>query len=500
MSSAILDQWGEPYVYNRRAARAADGNNGTRPYESVELKDIGQLVPSYDRRTILSASRKLYLNEPVLQGAVEQKAMYAVGRAWLPKFTGADVEFGKRATDWLINQWYPLCDIRGTDYDFTTGLFNTSIAMDRDGESWRLLTEDKTGFPRTQEIPAHRIGTPWGSYGSALTDGPYRGLEIEDGIIYNRIGQPVAVAYLDKNGKLSQWISARDIIHNFDPNWQEQGRGLPAFVASINAMRDSLQSHEWERHALLMMSAIGLIEKNETGSPDFGDPSANLTGANTATPCGTGVTTETFSGGMVKYFRANSGGGLETLKNDRPGTTWESFQDRIIRAALAGVNWPYALVWKATGQGTAERHEIAKAQRAIEDRQEVLKKGALATIGWAVAKAQKLGILPESADWWKWDFTYPTKLTIDDGRVGKELVEGWKAGYVNQTDILGAHGKTLKEHLYERAEEVAMRKVIAAEIGAKHKVIIEDREMAMLTPNEMAPQEAAPTKEDSNEA
>ena len=492
--STILNEWGTPYE-THRPARAADRYTGARPYEAVELKDIGNLVPSYDRRTILSASRKLYLNDDLLKGAIEQKSMYAVGRAWLPKFTGKDTEFGKRATEWLLEEWYPIYDIRGSDYDFTTGLYNTSNGIDRDGETWELLTEDRTGYPRIQQIPAHRIGSPYGIYGSTVTEGPYRNATLIDGIAYNRLGQPVAVAYLDENGKLKEWLSARSLIHNFDPCWQEQGRGLPAFTGSINALRDALQSHEWERHALLMMSAIGLIEKNETGGPDFGDPATVLTGSLENTPAGAGVTVESLAGGMIKYFKANSGGGLETLKNDRPGTSWESFQDRIVRIALAGLNWPYALCWKATGQGTAERHEISKAQRAIEDRQEILKKSARAKVGYAIAKAQKLGMLPESPDWWRWDFTLPQKLTIDDGRVGKELVEGWKAGYVNQTDILGAYGKTLEEHLRERAEEIALRKVIAKEVGAKHGVEIEDREMAMLTPNEQPKEEPQTTKE-----
>jgi hypothetical protein len=260
------------------------------------------------------------------------------------------------------------------------------------------------------------------------------------------------------------------------------GRGLPAFTHSLNMLRDALQSHEWEHMAQLMLSSIGLIEKNETGGPDMGDPENVLTGACEGVASGTGVTVESFAGGMMKYFRANSGGGIEQLVNARPGPEWESFHDRIIRAALVGVGWPYSL-WKPSGQGTAERNDISKAQLAVEDRQETLKKGARRKVGYAIAKAIKLGILAPSPDWWKWDFTMPKKLTIDDGRVSKELIEMWKAGHTNQTDILGMLGKTLPEHLYERAEEIALSKVIAKEVGAKHRVEITNDEMSMRNPN-----------------
>ena len=481
MSSIILDQNGQPYQ-SRRPARAADRDTRSRPYESVEMKDIGALVPSWDRKTIVSASRKLYLNEEILKGAIEQKSMYSVGRAWLPKFQGEDKSWGDKAAKWLSDEWYQLCDIRGNEYDFTTTLYTTSNAIDRDGEAWELLTEDRTGYPRVQQIPAHRVGCSYSTDGGYIKEGPYRNAKIRDGIAYNRLGQPVAASILSEDGKSEQWVSYRDLIHNFDPSWQEQGRGLPAFTASLNKLRDMLQSHEWEQHALLMASAIGLIEKNETGGPDMGDPMNALTGGEDGVTAGCGVTVESFAGGMMRYFRANSGGGIEQLVNARPGPEWESFHDRIIRAALVGVGWPYSL-WKPSGQGTAERNDISKAQLAVEDRQETLKKGARRKVGYAIAKAIKLGILEPSADWWKWDFTMPKKLTIDDGRVSKELIEMWKAGHTNQTDILGAYGKSLEEHLRERAEEIALGKVIAKEVGAAHGVEITDDEMGMRNPN-----------------
>jgi hypothetical protein len=46
-------------------------------------------------------------------------------------------------------------------------------------------------------------------------------------------------------------------------------------------------------------------------------------------------------------------------------------------------------------------------------------------------------------------------------------------------------GKTYEEHIRERAQEVALRKLAAAEATALYGVEVEDREMAMLTPNEM---------------
>jgi len=492
---AIVDQYGSPYAnqYGHVVARGAARHTGMRPWEQVKLQDIGKLVPAQDRQTLVSASRRLYLNQPILSGAVEQKSMYSIGRAWAPKFTGQDKDFGDAATAWLSEIFYPLCDLRGPVFDFKTELYLLSDAIDRDGEAFVVLTETKEGFPRIQHIPCHRVGSPQKMPDGPIESGPYRNARLTDGIVYNRVGTPIAFAYLDEDFNLIQWVSFRDAIHVYDPSWQEQGRGLPAFTASLNMLRDAMQSHDLETMAQAMLSGRVFIEWNERGGPDTGDPGFALTGSTENGAQCPGVQVENINGPMNTYYRANSGSKLETFHNPRPGEAWENFQDRIIRGALAGVNWPYAMVWKSSGQGTAERHEIAKAQRAIEDRQSLLMRPALAIISWAVAKAQKIGVLPQSPEWYRWTFTMPRKLTIDDGRMSKEQIEGWRAGYVNHEDILGDYGKTLEEHYDARAREIYLRKK-ASEKWSIDGIEIEDREMSMLTPNEQSAEQMEAAK------
>ena len=232
-----------------------------------------------------------------------------------------------------------------------------------------------------------------------------------------------------------------------------------------------------------MLSSIAMIETNETGLPDIDDNSNVINGDATAPE--RGIITETYQGGQVRYFAAKSGGKLETIKNDRPGDMWESFQNRIYRKALAGINWPYSMVWHATGQGTAERADLGRAQRAVEDRQDLLEYAANRIINYVTAKFVNLGRLPVAENWYKWKFTYPKKITIDDGRVSKELIEMWKSGFLNPQDVLGYLGKSTDEHLNERIAYLVEQKTKQKAINESNLGIrIEDREMAMLTPNE----------------
>jgi hypothetical protein len=121
----------------------------------------------------------------------------------------------------------------------------------------------------------------------------------------------------------------------------------------------------------------------------------------------------------------------------------------------------------------------------VEDRQDLLEYAAARIVNYVTAKFIKLERLQAAKDWWKWKFTYPKKLTIDDGRVSKELIEMWKAGFLNPQDVLGFLGKSAEENLDERIAYLTMQKLKQKAVNESGLgIVIEDREMAMLTPNE----------------
>jgi hypothetical protein len=483
----ILDQFGRSY--NVRAARAVN-HVAHRPWEPIERKDIGDLVPSFDRETIRSHARRIYLNFGPIRKAINERGMYSVGRAFVPLFRGDDTAFGEVAAQWLINSFYGIGDTRGGMHDFKTNFFGYSSAIDVDGEIFILLTETDTGFPQYQGIPSHRIRNPNG-----MQDGRMRGGEMRDGIIYYPSGEAKEYAFCDRDGNLAEWLDAANVIHLYDPEWQYQGRGLSGLTHAINDCRDILQSTDWERLAMLQMSSISLIEYNDKGAPDFDDPGNELLrkSADASYDSGQAMTVQSMDGGTVRYFRSNSGGKVDTVVNNRPGNPFLQFHDRLLKSAYAGLNWPFAFYQgHGVGGGTAQRMEIAMAQRSIEDRQDLLFYAAKRIVGYAIAKAQKRGDLPQSADWWRWQFSTPPKLTIDDGRITKELETLWKIGAVNMRDIVAMRGGNYEDHVYERAEEIAIRKKARADMEVKHGVEIDEREMSMLTPNEQ------PTTEDDD--
>lgn len=489
---SILDQYGNPYGYTRRPARSANLGGGERPSEARNLRDLSKIIPKWDRQTLVSASKTLYLNSPPLIGAIDQKAMYSVGNAYLPIYKGKDTEWGKAAKDWLEGEWYEICNIAGGNNDFSSDLYIGSVAMDRDGEVFEYFTASSSGYPQIQIIPSHRIdagGLPEGR----LPSGQFSSSKFfhEDGIVYfSDTGKPAAYSFVDIEGRHEKFLLAQFVKHTFDKAWPEQKRGLPLFYAVLNNLRDILQSEEWERFNLLSMSSLNYTIENEAGGPDMDEPDY-------VAPENEGdFSVKTLLGGRINYVRAGAGEKITQHQNFRPGNPWHEFYDMQVRSALMAVNWPSSMIHKPTGQGTAERNDIGKAVRAVKDRITILDKIAKWRVTRALVWAMQSGRIPQSTDWYNWGFTHPPSLTIDDGRSSKEKLEKLKMGILNQTDLIGEEGKSLEEHLLERGNEIVMREKIRMQLEKEHGITIDPRYFMMLTPNEQPPVEPSNESEE----
>ena len=494
---SILDSSGYPIQTNRKLVQASSRYDRSLPWTPDFAQDLDRLFTQDDFRSTMSQSRLVFSNFGIPRGAIFQKADGVVGRAWEPEFKGQDREFGEAAKEWL-KSWYNICDVKGNLYDFKTSIWLDSAAIDRDGDVFVLLTESRSGFPQLQHIPAHRVGTrPESVKDGILIYSRYRGRRIRNGVVENRAGAPAAYCVLGHDQASDEYIDAQQIVHIADPSWHGQSRGLPSLSHAILELRKAKTSEEWELMAQMMVSSHALIEYSDTGL-DLDDPSVSLTGDVDGTEDRLAV--KTYSGGMVRHFKSNSGSKLESINHSRPGDMWESFQDRVDRKALAGIPWPVELVGKADGiNGTTIRNIQARARASIEGRQDVLRQPMKRIISWAVAKAITQGLLPASDDWSKWEFTMPPKLSIDPKNDSRVQLDEYKVGAVNMTGILQEKGKTHAEHIRERCGEIVERKIIKEEYESKYGVEIDDRELQMLTPNDMAPADMAPQPEQTND-
>jgi len=501
----ILDTYGNPVTAQTRFASAANRGDRSQPPEPLFKDDFDKLIPDWDRQTILSGSRKMFQNFPPAKGVITQKANNVVGRAWSPVFDGQDKDWGRLATDWLTSQWYGMCDVRGPSFDFKTLLWLDCVALDRDGDYLIILTEGESGYPLMRRVSANRIGQRNG-YGENVQEGRYKGRKICQGVIFGEYRRPIAYRVLGDTADEDVDIPAEDCIHALDPLWHDQSRGLPTLSGSLNFIRSSLRSHEWEQMAQLMMSQLALVEYNETGGPDFDDPSNNLMPSGTnadGTPNPQSPTVETLHGGSIRYFRSNSGGKIETVDQSRPGAVWSDFQDRVIRIMCADADWPYELGWKpADANAALVRNIQERARMAVEDRQDVIGGPALRVIRWALAKAMKAGILPypkNQSDWWRWHFSMPAKFSVDKGRDAAQRREDYKMGFVNRADVISESGGNIEDADNARIKEIFDRELKIRAAEEAYGIQMDRRLFYMMGPNDMAQQPAEPDEDDGDE-
>jgi len=497
--STIVDQYGNPaYLQNHRFNRSAETSTKDRPWVPTRLGNIDKMIPSYDRETLVGVSRLLVENWAPARAIARQIPMYSVGKAWRPSMATTDEAVKTEAETVIREQFCQVADIQGRD--MSTALYHLAHLLIRDGEAFYLLTEWQTGFPAIQVIPCHRIGQR--GYGvTKVQEGTYKGLDITEGVIRNRYGSPVAYRVLGETPDKDEDISARSLKHVFDCDYPEARRGYPAMTHGLNDGRDALQAHEWERLNMLARSSRTMIEWNETGAPDH-NPSTHFdsdcSGTETQGLSSDTITAKPMQGGTWTHFKAGSGSKLEAVVHETPGEVWESFQDRLVWKVCAGIPWPTSFVKGDYGRGggTAERRDIMQARQTIEDMQSLLEKAAKNIIGYAYKKLVKIGRIPDSADWWKWSFSKPPKITIDDGRALKASIEMWRAGIISDSDLLEDMGKDHDEYWLNKFNRAADKEILFNEVQAAKGVTLDPRYKGMFNPQEINQE---PEKEDKDE-
>jgi len=367
----------------------------------------------------------------------------------------------------------------------------SSVEIDRSGDVFWVMVVGNDNFPRIQMIPGHRCRS---KDEKTVKEGEYAGYRIVDGIIYYSTGRPAAYRFDTGKDGVENFkdVPAADVIHLFDPTHCEQGRGLPAFTHALESLKMSLLSTEDERIRQQIISRLHLTVFNSTGGPDIDDPANDMDGGGSASSP-SAFSTQSFPGGVM-YLPAEGGHRMEQMKHENPGVVWSDFQDRLARESIIPV-WSYS-IWKNSGQGTAERGELLKCRRFVIKRQGQLWYAARRATSWAYSVFAQQGRIPKLSAPTLWDFSRPPRLSVDDGRESKMELEELRTGSRNLSEILASRGLKEDDFYDSRARSVWMRKYtaqkVAEELNAKHgaDIEVEEREMFMLTPNEMAETDA----------
>jgi len=451
-------------------------------------------VWSYGRRRLMTMGRWLFSNFPAVTGAILEQAGLA-SHNFIPQFWGEDRVWGDQAENWL-HEWFKICDIAGPPYDFQSWLRLQDIAELRDGDMATLLVDNGDGWPFLQLLPAHRIGSPLSTGLAAVDGGPFDGARIIDGVIVNDYRRSIGYRVLDESGydTLAD-VPAGNVVFSFIPDWADQVRGFSRLASAIFDWQDVKDSRSFELLAQKASSAISLIEENETGEVDTA--ASVITGAATFdvdTKQKTALDTQELVGGTYRYFK-NGLGKITAHSYNRPGSDSLKFQEKVLRDCFKGMQWDFFFSVNPAEQGGAGmRIVIDKVNRVIEERRRQREKCAIRVIGWALSKAIKIGAVPMSDEWWKWEFQGHRRLTADAKYDSDVDVQELASGITTEKEVCGRRGEYWEDVQDQRLREKFRKRQRAREIGAEMGMAPDDVDAVLNEPE--ADKAAAPDDEE----
>lgn len=416
-----------------------------------------QLLPTGSWMQLMSSSRFLFANVPIVRGALLEQANYSF--PLMGHYMGKDKKFGSRA-EGLLWDWKKRNNVRRGNFNQLTNSRIRMLGYKVDGDIGTAYVIDKDGWPAIQFIRAQRIANAGEDGEGIIKKGPYKGYKLSNGIIQDDQGADVAYRVTSGPGKDEyKDISALNMRLTYRPDYSDQTRGIPHLVASIESFADIKRLRKYEMRAQQMFASQGFIEKNPSGTADEAADAIlrPATGTN-ATGTASGLITQTYDEGMTRYYQSGTGSGLEAFRSDRPSADTQSWEDKIVTQALYGAEWDpnFALAIKEPG-GAWARTILQKIIRTIKSNCCVEADAQCREDIFALAVFIDLGLLdpPSDNDIASWEYRLGVPMiTADTGNDETAKREAYKLGLVNFRDIASAGGNWWVEERDQREIEI----------------------------------------------
>lgn len=497
---------------NTKGFRREGARSGTnrRPTDTIlDHPDSG--ANHTDRLQCMREARGLEENCPFTKSVLRKIRISAVGR--IQYRSRSRSKAARLAINEYVERWMRDVDLcKRHHFRSLAGLGVTSMV--RDGDLGFIVSEEeitpelnvlKKSPIRLQAIEGDRIGATYSS--TAFPHGkPFRklakGEQNFSGVIVDQKGAPKRYQIFNRSKDGSTMIPAMEVpaenfIHLFDPTRLDGYRGVSAFDAALNDIKDAAELLGLEKIALKYLCSKSGVVTNATGEVDS-DVLLDTSHADYNSDAGR---LKEVKPGAIEYLQ--EGQAFTPLDFDRPTNTFSGFLDTLMKRGGLTVNLPFGFTYSWAGQGTAVRMEAAQAAREIEQIQLILEERLLDPIVQRViARGIQLGHLPSVPDFDAGEWRYPAKITADVGRESKAMIEENMSGLISKTQIAADRGEDhdlIREFLLAEQLEIVedAQKIVEAsggEIDLKMAIFMLEKRQ----PN--APQEAPEPKEPASKA
>ena len=399
-------------------------------YINPNPNDSEKQLNLWTRRVISGLSSHLYRNVGFARGVVNTIASHSVGSGMFPN-SSVPVEKIAESHDDYWRQWCKIGEISGR-FHFDKVLEMASKGIDAEGDLGWVQVKTQNDFPKVQVVRSHRIESEVSG-----EDGWY------DGVKRNEFGQHVAysvratsISGIDRFVK----IPASSFLLLGDPDRPDEVRYASGLAHGILHMRDKKDILGFEKIGVKVASSLGLKIKRKGSLTD------DFIGTGSKGSDGAGGTRdfEALQGGAVINFEP--GEDAEIFSSNRPSPTFSGFLEYIDRDVATGCRVPLEFFWDPSKLGgTAQRFVLQLAQHRFEERQRLLAWHATRIRNWVIACGIIRGDIEFHPDWWRVEWQFCSKITVDVGREAQANREDYIVGLRTAREDYSERGKSLKE-------------------------------------------------------
>jgi hypothetical protein len=399
--------------------------------------DFKSNFDGYDRIEAINIARQLVAQIGDLSTAIRQKNAWAFINGWDAQYVGGKAKWGEEAEEFLRDQFYPKCHLRGPLFDFRATLYLTGLALDREGGDVLVFTESENHFPMITVYPVTRIGSGVSARRrmGTVEGGRYNGSRLHDGLVLDRHGRTIAIGIIGENGEKPEFISTFNADYIFEPEWVDQGHPVPPPTCCSLRWMDRQDLDDFLRAGMKRAATMALKRKTALGEVPNGaegiTQEVEARRADGTTETHKILLEKVYGAGDIVELSSTDGEDIDVLEFSNPHPNAEAFVERTTRECLASIGWHFELLNLASTGRAPTRLVCDLANQTISSRQYTAERRARRIIGYALFKAMKHGFLSKNddpRDVLKWEFGYPAEMSVDAGNDAKAAIDFLKAG------------------------------------------------------------------------
>ena len=228
-----------------------------------------------------------------------------------------------------------------------------------------------------------------------------------------------------------------------------------------------------------------IVETNETGEADTAKAIIQQAATfDSDTNNKTALDIQKLDGGTINYLKAGTGSKLEAFHYDRPGGGTQSFMANKLRDAFKGTEWDvfFSLDPQSVG-GAPMRVIVEKINAVLDKRRKMVRKACQRVDGYAISRFIKLGILPPSPEWYKWDYQGPGEITADKKYDSDVDLQEISQGITTRKLTCARRGLYLEDVDAQREREADSDLERAGRLAAKHGITIQEALVVLRPPS-----------------